>query len=528
MKKLLLIPLILVLAASLILGSCGEEEPTTTQPTTTEPTATTPSGPTGTLRAIVPSWIETLDPNLQTTFEYAIYEHLISIDEDRNFIGELATDWSVSDDGLVWTFNIRPGIKFHNGEDFTSEDAKFSLERIMQEGSMSPWKPEYSDTIDHIVAPDDYTLEIYCTKVNYQFYASIWGCPMVPKDYIEANGDEYFNEHPVGTSPWKFVKLTPSVSIEFDAVPDHWRITPQWAHLIVELVPESSTALAKLRNGETDIVSVNMDEALMVQDEGYELRILGNPTVPVICMLNSWDTSDPISDVRVREALSLAINRPEIANSFFNGLAEPGGVIWTAPSSWGYDPAWADGTWFQYDRDQAKALLAEAGYPDAFENPEITLYSMAYLPWLPDLNQIISGYWEAVGVQTKIETIDFGQLRGMMYVQDPAMTGKVAIWGMPTTQVSVAFLWSAIHSQGNWQLLHDATFDDLWGSITQSPDQATQVDLFQQTAEYMLDQYAAPGIVNIYSYYAVSDDIGDWTLRFQYDIWGGFAGIKRK
>jgi peptide/nickel transport system substrate-binding protein len=533
-KKLFLILFTTLLTVSLLLGSCGEEETTpattTTPPTTSTPTTSTPTTPalTGTLRAAVPSWIETMDPNLQTTFEYALYEHLIGIDEEGNFIGELADSWAVSDDGLTWTFNLREGITFHNGDPFTSADVKFSLERIMSEGSMSPWAPEYSETIASIDIPDDYTVYVNCTKVNYQFYTSLWGCPMLPKNYIEENGDEYFNEHPIGTAPWKFVELVPGVSISFEAIEDHWRITPEWKNLIVELVPESSTALAKLRQGETDIVGVNMDEALEVQGEGYELRILGRPTVPVICMLNTWASEGPISDVRVRKALSLAINRQEIASTFFNGLAEAGGVLWTAPTSWGYDPAWTTSEYFEYDRDAAKALLAEAGYPDAFENPEITLYSMSYVPWLPDLNQIISGYWEAVGVETTIETIDFGQLRGMMYVQDPAMTGKVAIWNMPTMQVSVAFLSSAIYSTGNWQLLHDETFDALWESITLSPDQDTQIDLFRQTAEYMLNQYIAPGIVNIYTYYAVGDEIGDWTLRFQYDIWGGFCGIKRK
>ncbi len=556
MKKIFFISLMVIITIGMVLGSCAEPEPTTTPtapatttppgttpaatptkttPATTEPPKTTPAEttpaktvPTGTLRATVPSWIETMDPNLQTTFEYALFEHLLTTDENNNYIGELAETWSVSADGLVWTFKLRKGVKFHNGDEFTSADAKFSLERIMKEGSMSPWSPEYSGIIDHIETPDAYTVQIYCTKVNYQFYASIWGCPMLPKNYIEENGDEYFNNHPIGTSPWKFVKLNPSVSIEFEAVEDHWRNTPAWAKLIVELIPESSTALAKLRQGETDIVSVNMDEALEVQDEGYELRILGRPSTPVICMLNSWATDGPISDVRVREALSLAINRQEIADIFFNGLAEPGGVIWTAPSSWGYNPAWTTGPYFQYDTAKARDLLNEAGYPDSFDDPVITLYSMAYLPWLPDLNQIVSAYWGAVGVQTKIETIEFGQLRGMMYVQDPAMTGKVAIWSMPTVQLSVAFLRSAIHSEGNWQLLHDETFDNLWASVSLSPDQDMQLELFQQTAEYMLDQYISPGIVNIYSYYAVSDEIGDWTLRFQYDLWGGFAGIKKK
>jgi peptide/nickel transport system substrate-binding protein len=554
-KKLFFVLLVVVIAASTILVSCGKETtstPTTTVPPQTTPAITTPASPTpvttvqtkttsvqttpsqkvptGTLRAVVPSWIETMDPNLQTTFEYALYEHLIGIDEEGNFVPELAESWSLSADGMVYTFKLRKGMKFHNGDELTSADVKFSLERLMRPGSMSPWVGQYTATIDHIDTPDPYTVKVYDKKVDYMFYTALWGCPIVPKDYIEENGDAYFNEHPIGTAPWKFVKLIPGVRIEFEAVPNHWRITPDFAKLAVSLVPETSTALAGLRQGETDIVAVNMDEALEMQSEGFELQVLGRPISPVMCMLGTWATDGPISDVRVREALSLAINRSEIANSFFNGLAEPGGVLWTAPSSWGYDPSWVKERYFAYDPDAAKALLAEAGYPDKFANPEITLYSHMSTAWLPDLNLIISGYWEAIGVQTKVVPIDMGQLRGMMYT-DPypeELKGTVAIWPMPTMQVSIPFLMSAIHSKGNWRLLQDANWDALHASISQSPDPDEQIRLFRETVEYMLGQYIAPGIVNIYSYYAVSHVIGDWQYRFQYDLWGNFCGIKHK
>jgi peptide/nickel transport system substrate-binding protein len=477
------------------------------------------------LRAATPSWIETLDPNLQTTFEYAIYEHLIGINTEGNFIPELAESWSLSNDGLVYTFKIRKGVKFHNGDELTSADVKFSLERIMRTGSMSPWKGQYSATIDRIETPDDYTVLVYDKFVDYMFYTGLWGCPILPKKYIDENGDKYFNEHPIGTAPWKFVRLTPGVSIEFEAVKNHWRITPSFAKLIVTLVPEASTALAALRHGETDVVAVNMDDALKVRNEGYELRILGRPISPVICFTNTWAYKGPLSDLRVRKALSLAINRRQIADTFFNGLAEPGGVLWTAPTSWGYDPSWkAD----PYDPTTAKALLAEAGYPNSFENPEVTIYSHLATSWLPDLTLIISGFWEAIGVKTKVVPIDMGQLRGMMYVQAPALTGTTCIWPMPTMQVSIPFLKSAVHSAGNWQLLHDPTWDALWASISKEPNPDKQIALFRQTVNYMLEQHVVPGIVNLYSYFAVSDKIGDWTLRFQYDIWGNFAGIKQK
>lgn len=533
MKKLLFIFLALVLASTMVFVSCGEEE-TTTKPTTStsQPTTTTteptPTGPTGTLRATVPSWIEATDPNLQTSFEFLLYEHLVGIDEDGNFVGELATDWMVSDDGLIWTYNIRPGVTFHNGDPLTAADVKFSIERVQVEGSMSPWIGEYQETIDRIETPNDLTVVIYCKKVNYMFYTSIWGCPIIPKDYVEEVGDDEFNANPIGTSPWKFVKLTPGVSIECEAVEDHWRVTPEWKNLIIELVPESSTALAKLRNGETDVVGVNLDEALEVQGEGYELRILGRPTSPVIPILGTWAVDGPTTDIRVRKALSLAINRQEIADEFFNGLAEPGGTLWTAPSSWGYDPSWED-EYFEYDPDEAMALLAEAGYPDAFDNPEISIFSHATQAWLPDLHTIVSTYWNAVGVQTKIVPIDGGELRAQMYgAGEPSLYGGACIWNMPTMQVSIPFLFSAMHTTGNWQLMHDSTWDDMWTSITTYSDQETQIATFRSTVEYFLDQYICPGIVNLYTYYAVSDEVGDWTLSFQYDLYGGFAGMKKK
>jgi ABC-type transport system substrate-binding protein len=562
MKKILLISLAIILTISVLLGSCGEPaeeeptttqptktqptttqptttqptttqptttQPTTTQPTTTQPTQTQPAGPSGTLRATVSAWIDTTDPNLKTDFEFLLWEHLVGIDEEGNYVPELASGWSVSDDGLVWTFNIRKGITFHNGDPFTSADAKFSIERVQVEGSGSPWKGEYSETIDYIECPDDYTVKIHCKKVNYMFYTSIWGCVMLPKNYIEANGDDYFREHPIGTAPWKYVKLIPGVSMECEAVENHWRITPEWKNLIIELVPEASTALAMLRNGDTDIVQVNMDEAVEVEKEGYQLQILGRPTQPVIPIMGTWAVNSPASDIRVRKALSLAINRQEIADEFFNGLAEPGGVIWTAPTSWGFDPAWDD-EYFEYDPEAAKERLQAAGYPDAFADPVIKLYSHSMgATWLPDLTMIISNYWNAVGVQTEVVAIEGGELRSQMYGgQEPSLYGAACIWNMPTMQVSIPFIFSAMGSGGNWQLMHDSTWDGLWSSITLASDPDEQIARFRETVEYFLDQYICPGIVKLYTYYATSDEVGEWTLRFGYGIYGAYAGMKKK
>jgi hypothetical protein len=95
-------------------------------------------------------------------------------------------------------------------------------------------------------------------------------------------------------------------------------------------------------------------------------------------------------------------------------------------------------------------------------------------------------------------------------------------------QFSVPFLMSAIHSQGNWRLLQDPVWDALWASISEAPDHDQQIALFRQTVEYFLDEYVCPGVVYLPTYYAVSDKVGECTLSLKYDLWGKFAGIKRK
>ena len=116
----------------------------------------------------------------------------------------------------------------------------------------------------------------------------------------------------------------------------------------------------------------------------------------------------------------------------------------------------------------------------------------------------------------------------MYGASDTTLYGGACIWNMPTMQVSIPFIFSAMASGGNWQLMHDSTFDNLWASITASPDQATQVALFQQTIEYFLDQWVCPGIVKLHQNYAVSDVVGEWTLKDQYNLYGGFAGMKKR
>jgi len=458
-----------------------------------------------------------------------MYDTLVGIDPEGNIIPSLAESWSVSDDGVVWTFNLRKGLKFHNGEEVTSADVKHSLERHMGPASRSPWGGQFRATIGEIELPDPYTVVINTKKISHLFYTIMMGGSITPKAYIEEHGDEYFNQNPIGTGPWKLVKLTPGVSIELEANKDHHRYVPAFEKLIVELVPEESTRIAKLKRGEIDITSVSMDRAVQLQKEGYEMRTLARPSNPIVAFSNLWDATGPTSDIRVRQALSLAINRPEIAEAFFQGLAEPWGVLWTAETSWGFDPAWKEEP---YDPVKAQSLLKQAGYPGSFENPEVKLYSHAQVGagWLPDFAQIIAGYWEAIGVKTRIVPIESGKLRGKIYTDppDPTMVGSAWVWFMPTMPVSLNYLESAYKTGVNWRLVSDPEWDALYDSVHAEPNETKRIELFRELVKNAHDRYVCLGVSSLFSQYAVSDKIGEWTQRTEFGMWSAYVGVQHK
>ncbi len=167
--------------------------------------------------------------------------------------------------------------------------------------------------------------------------------------------------------------------------------------------PEESTRVAQLKRGEADIVGdLQRPNAVTLRDAGYQLRQTKASTIPGLFLAGYWLTPGPTSDGRLRQAMDLAINRQEIVDSFFRGFGQPAaGNISLTELHWGFDPIWYSIT---YDVAQAKQLLSDAGYPGKFADPVVRIFStvQASAGWEPDLLQVISGYWEAVGIQTQL------------------------------------------------------------------------------------------------------------------------------
>jgi peptide/nickel transport system substrate-binding protein len=524
----------------------------TTATTTAATTATTAAGPTttavstattgaaaagGTLKvAIGDLGSELMDPTGAAESEplYFVYESLVDKDPKGNLIGWLAQDFNMSSDGLLWTFNLRKGVKWHNGDPFTSADVKFSLERFISPDAKNPWSPMQRQSIDHIEIPDDYTVKVF-VKTPYVFYAeALTGAQITSKKYFESVDLKTYTSKIIGTGPWKLTNYVAGTKAEFDANADYYGDKAAFAKLEVDMVPEESTRIAMLKNGDLDIINVRFDNANTLKAGGYELRQTHMATTPGLFLPGYWLQTGPTSDVRVREAIDTAINRPEIATSFFQGYAEPGlGVIGMTESAYGFNPIWYS---IKYDPDKAKQLLADAGYPSKFSDPTVKVFSttQGQFVWEPDLMQLIAGYLEAVGIKTQVVPQDQSALRSDWMGKSPNVMGGIVPWVGNSADTTMAAFQNhytngstgapvGVNHGGN-----DPALDKLFFQMVGELDATKRLAEWQQVQEMAFNLHGVLGLVRVHDQYVVSKKVGAWNGKdwMQYGFERGLAGVQ--
>jgi peptide/nickel transport system substrate-binding protein len=459
-----------------------------------------------------------------------VHERLMLYNEKGELIPWLAESWKMSEDGRQWTFNLRKGVKWHNGDPFTSADVKFSFERFISDAAKSSWSPMHRQTVDQIETPDDYTVRVLAKAPPYVFYEdAVAGTYIINKKYFEKVGLDAFSKQPTGTGPWKLTRFTPGARAELEANVDYWGSKPVWDNLVILHAPEESTRSAMLKRGEADIISVSFDNALTLRDQGYELRQTKATSIPSLCFAGYWMQPGPTSDQRVREALDIAINRQELCDSFFKGFAKPGaGNFALTDLHYGFDPIWYS---VKYEPDRAKQLLQDAGYPGKFSDPAIKIFSAAQFSWEPDFLQVISGYWEAVGVKTQIVPMDFTAMRSGWVAADPKMLGGVVPWiGAGAALNQMPAQQNNMTTQGVNHAASDPELDRMFLETIAELDVKKRLDRWQEVQKKAFALHSFPGIVRVFDQYAVSNRVGEWTgmSHLNNGLVMGLAGVQHR
>src|SRR5438093_3922815 len=226
---------------------------------------------------------QVMDPIMDTRAPHAhyqapVWDSLVGFDLEKGGIGPgVAERWEVAADGKSWTFYLRKGLRFHNGDPVTAHDVKFSLERKMSPESIASGAAALRRAVDRIEVVDDLTVRVHTKGVIPYFAASLSRAvfmegSVMPKKYIETVGAKGFREKPIGSGPWKFVRSVPGDRIEYEAVDyPHWRGTPQFKRLTLLLVPEQSTRLAMVRTGEAAIASIGPEAVKEARAGGMKI-----------------------------------------------------------------------------------------------------------------------------------------------------------------------------------------------------------------------------------------------------------------
>ena len=378
---------------------------------------------------------DALDPSLTSTSTLIylplqlFHDALLKPTAEGFYTPCLAESYSVSPDFKVYEFRLRRGVKFHNGDPMTAEDVVFSFWRY--KGAQAQYIHGNTEKVD-IVNP--YLVRFHFKKPlpDYLdlFLPGVSGIGwVVPKKYVEKVGDAGFKRHPIGAGPYKFVEFEPGVKIVAEAFEDYWRKVPNIKRIEFYYIPDPSTRLAMVRRGEMDIATLLTDIFYQEVKKDPKLRLLepDSPNRWLLYMTAQWDPKSPWSDVRVRQAASLALDRQTLAEIHMPGCKPIGSIALEN------DPLGVQFPADPYDPERAKKLLAEAGYPKGFQGGKFYPQS-TYLAY----GEQVVTYWRAVGISVDFALLDraawfaardSGKMKGDLFIDasnSPSIAGRLS------------------------------------------------------------------------------------------------------
>jgi peptide/nickel transport system substrate-binding protein len=259
----------------------------------------------------------------------------------------------------VWEFKLHRNVKFWNGDPLTSADVKFSIEKIKDPAEVSEQTPRVA-TIDHVETPDPHTVLFVTVKPTATIPGFPWLTAIVDAKYWKEHGDAYQAEHPMGSGAFVFKSWRKDEELDLDANPNYWRGRPAIDHVIFKPIPEAAARVAALRTGETDLIVNVPTQDLPQIESGANTKLERARSARVLFIAFNTTKPGPQTNKLVRQAFNYAIDVPSIIKNVLGGHGFP--VSTPIPSSFfGYD---AKIPLYRHDLAKAKALLAQAGFPD--------------------------------------------------------------------------------------------------------------------------------------------------------------------
>jgi peptide/nickel transport system substrate-binding protein len=458
---------------------------------------------------------ETLDPHMSAslaTWNVArnVFESLLARElKTFGYKPGLAESHRVVND-TTWEFKLRRGVKFHNGEDFNAEAVKFSIERVLNPEQKSPSRGQ-NVLIDRVEVVDPHTVRIITKKpmpmLRERFTAPGYTgtIPMVPPRYVKEKGDQHFAANPVGTGPFRLVRWVKAESVELEANPGYWGGPPKIKTVVIKTIPEPATRVSALLTGEADIIShVPPDSVEMIKkDPRTRISETDVDGIPPHVQINTMK-GGPLADVRVRQALGLAIDMDLVVKRLLRGHGVQRALP-LDPRAFGYHP---DLPLHKPNLDRAKKLLAEAGHPNGQGIPELVFIFPTGGRYL--MGEAVAEYvgqqFSKLGVRVKLSPGEYGAWLAQMRDKKSYDLGMIGWGGGGRFEVGDTMFFQ-FYSGSPFSWLSSADFDQALDRARETMDQEARKQLYWKAQEIAYKLAALLPAHQTNSIYGVRSDV---------------------
>ncbi|HPO58197.1 MAG TPA: ABC transporter substrate-binding protein [Anaerolineaceae bacterium] len=408
--------------------------------------------------------------------------------------GRLAETWEVSEDGLTYTFHLRPDVKFHDGTEVNAEAVKFSFERTLE---LNSYMTAYFGPITDITVVDPLTLTITLEKPLSVFLSWLAQpqAAVVSPAAVEKYGDE-FNVHPVGSGPFMFESYIPDTEVVLVANPDYWRGAPRLQKIIYRVIPDASTRRLELENGTVDIAQQNGQlysvpvEDIKALKQNPEIEVIEVPSQIIRQIdFNNTNTDSPVADLRVRQAISYAIDYDGLVNDLLGGTASRVYGPLTE-NSWGFNPAVKENA-FYYDPDKARELLAEAGYEEG--ELSFTLYSFQGTLW-GNVAAFVQANLADVGINVSIQQMEFPPYSELHRAGEfeIALDGRQPWYNDPDAHITIGYHSELGPTAMTFRMPEDPELDQMILEAQAAPTQEERTELYYEIQDRLMEK--VPGV----------------------------------
>lgn len=437
---------------------------------------------------------DSLDPHVAVAagtkeILFNVYEGLVKPDKDGNLIDTVASSHEIKENGKIYVFTLRDGIKFHNGSLVTIDDIVYSMENLADVGKNT----SAFSNVEKVEATDDKTVVITLKEPDTEFLAYLTAA-IVPKDVDVA-------VTPTGTGPYMYVSRSPGENIIVTRFKDYWDDRPYLDDITFKIILDGNVIVTNLKSGSIDMFQrLTTAQASQIGDicDVYE------GTMNLVQALYLNNDAKPFDDVRVRQALCYAIDPQEIMDFTADGKGEEIGSAMFPTFGKYYDVNLKDT--YNQDVEKAKKLLTEAGYPDGFE---FTIKVPSnYQPHI-DTAQVLVEEFAAIGVKAKIETIEWATWLSDVYMARDYESTVIGVDASSLTGRALLERYSS-SATNNFVNFNNEKYDEIYTEIKTTTDEEKQIELYKELGKILSEEAASVYIQDMANLVAVNKNYGGY------------------